>query len=61
MTSKQMLCNHCGHPVNRDKDRIVVTTFTGVTKRVRWYCPKDCGNGGMKNILGKARQLLRLG
>ena len=58
---KQMLCSSCGHPVNKETDRIVVTTFTGTTKRVRWYCPKDCGNGGMKGILGKARQLLRMG
>ena len=34
---KQMLCSSCGYPVNKDKDRIVVTTFTGATKRVRWY------------------------
>jgi hypothetical protein len=47
--------------VNREKDRRVVSTFSGATKRVRWYCPKDCGNGGMKGILGKARQLLRMG
>ena len=58
---KTMLCAHCGHPVNKDQDRIVVSTFTGITKNVRWYCPKDCGNGGMKGILGKARQLLRMG
>ena len=48
-------------PVNKDKDRIVVTTFSGLTKNVRWYCPKDCGNGGMKGILGKTRKLLRMG
>ena len=58
---KQMLCSSCQRPVNKDTDRIVVSTFTGATKRVRWYCPKDCGNGGMKGILGKARQLLRMG
>jgi len=58
---KTMLCGNCGHPVNREKDRIVVSTFSGTTKRVRWYCPKDCGNGGMKGVLKKARQLLRMG
>ena len=58
---KQMLCSSCQRPVNKDKDRIVVTTFSGVTRKVRWYCPKDCGNGGMKGVLKKARQLLRMG
>jgi ribosomal protein S27AE len=58
---KTMLCGHCGYPVNKNTDRIVVSTFTGGVKRVRWYCPADCGNGGVKGILGKARQLLRLG
>ena len=58
---KTMLCSSCGYPMDKDKDRIVVSTFTGTTKRVRWYCPKDCGIGGMKGSLGKARQLLRMG
>lgn len=58
---KQMLCNHCQRPVNKDKDRIVVTTFIGVTKNVRWYCPTNCGSGGLKGILGKTRKLLRMG
>ena len=58
---KQMLCSSCGYPMDKDKDRIVVSTFSGATKRVRWYCPKDCGNGGMQGILGKARPLLRMG
>jgi hypothetical protein len=46
---------------NSDKDRIVVTTFTGITKNVRWYCPTNCGSGGLKGILGKTRKLLRMG
>jgi len=58
---KQMLCGSCQRPVNKDKDRIVVTTFIGVTKNVRWYCTKDCGSGGLKGILGKTRKLLRMG
>ena len=58
---KTMLCSSCGYPVNKDKDRIVVSTFTGVTHNVRWYCPADCGNGGLKGIVKKARQLLRVG
>ena len=58
---KTMLCSSCQRPVSRDKDRIVVSTFTGVTKKVRWYCPKDCGSGGLKGILGKTRKLLRMG
>ena len=58
---KQMLCSSCQRPVNKDKDRIVVTTFSGVTRKVRWYCPKDCGNGGMKGVLKRARPLLRMG
>ena len=58
---KTMLCSSCQRPVNKDKDRIVVTTFSGVTRKVRWYCPTNCGNGGMKGVLKKARQLLRMG
>jgi len=55
----QMLCNHCKRPVNKNQDRIVVTTYSGVTKNVRWYCPTDCGNGGMRGILGKAQRLFK--
>ena len=58
---KTMLCSSCGYPVNKDKDRIVVSTFTGVTRKVRWYCPTNCGSGGLKGILGKARRFLKAG
>ena len=64
---KQMLCSSCGYPMDKDKDRIVVSTFTGATKRVRWYCGNFscCApvpiSSGPKGILGKARKLLRMG
>ena len=58
---KTMLCSSCQRPVSRDKDRVILTTFCGGEKHVRWYCPNNCGSGGLKGILGKARKLLRMG
>ena len=61
MSNKQMLCSNCQRPVSRDKDRVIISTFCGGEKRTWWYCPTDCGSGGLKGILGKARRFLKVG